>query len=163
MGIKPGPGGGSSGGNNSILGTMALASRSTSQAILAGTLTDISYDTDLIDTSAIHSTVTNPNRFTAPATGWYRCSINCTFTVAASFFYAFLAKNGGLIGTLWSTENGTGTGTSTTVVGSLIVELNAGDYVTAQLYSQVAVTIGADGGALNAGVGANRFWIERVA
>lgn len=100
------------------------------QSLTNSTATPITFTTEDVDTSGMHSTSSNTSRIVATVAGWYMCNGNISYASNAT----------GIRTTAWQV-NGTpinGAGTSTTpvtgvstrcgAVGTLLF-LNVGDYV----------------------------------
>lgn len=128
------------------------------QSINNATLTDLTFDSETYDTDNIHSTVTNNNRLTCQTPGIYHIWGATTW-----------AQNGTGERVMHIFLNGTTTIASNivTVVAAAfaptteintIYQLNAGDYVTLQVFQN-------SGGALTAGIGvlyASAFGMQKV-
>ena len=117
---------------NFLMAPPILRVRQTSaQSLTTGTLTAITLDTEDVDSSGMHSTVSNTSRATAVYPGWYWVNANVTFAAnATGMRTSSWAVNG-------STQNGSGTdfpvGSSATTNqlggSSTLFFLNVGDYV----------------------------------
>lgn len=130
------------GGSGTFSGVKLRNSANTS--IANATTTTLTFDTEDYDTDGFHEGVTNPDRITIPADGYYRLTYTAT--------WAFNSTGGRHI---WITRNGTVTteaGTSCSAVQtssaetrnnvSVTVHAVAGDYFLARVFQD-------SGGALN--------------
>lgn len=133
------PGGG--GGGSGFVGCRA---HRTSSFAASSTSTAISFDANDIDTNSIHSTSTNPTRFTVPTGkgGVWRLSFHASVTAGSGINYLFIRKNGGT-----DTNNIPGStaglpSQNTAIVMSLLTQLTAGDYVELFGYSNSSATMG---------------------
>jgi hypothetical protein len=131
-------------GGTSVVG---VASSSAGQTINA-TSANLSFDTDdSNNTPGIHETVTHPDRFTAPATGWYDAHFHVTtFSNLASSAVGFqILLNGSGIMNDSRTTGTTASGFSLDVEKKIF--MTAGDYVVANFdASSNNITINAGGG-----------------
>lgn len=117
------------------------------QSIPNNTSTDVTLDSEDVDSTGMHSTVTNTNRVTAVYPGWYQVSGGTSWAANATGVRVVnFTVNGTVV-------NGSGTGftsvavatTARTAVRTILVFLNVGDYVTLS-------TLQTSGGALNTAV-----------
>jgi hypothetical protein len=120
------------------------------QAIPNNASTAITFNTNAFDSNSVHSTATNPSRFTVPVGlgGKWRISYKVCFAAnATGVRISFLRKNGvddthNIIGSaVFMPPNGTLNTTNTTTITENLV---AGDYVELFIYQT-------SGGALNVG------------
>lgn len=58
----------------------SIAYASSTQSLASGSAVTLSFDTNYKDVGGIHSTATNPSRFTAPVDGLYQATGQCAFT-----------------------------------------------------------------------------------
>jgi hypothetical protein len=122
------------------------AAQATSQASLAS----LAFNTDRFDTANYHDTVTNNNRLTVPATGYYQIGGNAEWGSGA------LQLAIRLNGTTWIAFVDAGTGTVRLAVSTVYL-LTAGDYVELQGRAATASTnVSASGNY------SPEFWITRL-
>jgi hypothetical protein len=149
-GAACGSGGGGGTTNNYYGGGPLVGARAYNigtQSISAATVTVATFNTNDFDTSSLHSTSSNTSRMVAPSTGKYR--IDYTVKWSGGSPINWLRKNAAGAGTdadniTGSTVNGSG---ATTLVNTVYVQLNAGDYVELFSYNTSGVTIGAASGS----------------
>lgn len=133
--------------NIKILGNppRARAVHSTTQSLTSGSWTAISLDTENWDTDGMHSTVTNPARFTAATAGKYQVCGSIRF-----------ATNGTGLRAIGVRVNGTGAG-APTVTGVVVAPLSS-DVTVLNMTTEVQLAVGdwvelcglqTSGGALN--------------
>jgi hypothetical protein len=121
-------------------------SKSGTQSIANSTDVQITFETETFDTNGLHSTSTNPSRFTAVKAGYYQVSVTVDWAVnATGIREVSIRKNG-------STVSGNVTQAVTTATRptrqthSDIVSLAVGDYIEANV-------VQTSGGALNIDTG----------
>lgn len=138
-------------GNLSPNTPLLSAYRSTSQAILAATITRVNFDTETEDTASAYDNVTN-YRFQPLTAGWYHIYANVNFIdpgtnggAAAAFLYIY--KNGASIANnsfpkgIDNTDLVVGNGDIVCNV-STIVEMNGStDYIDIRVQSGVACNL----------------------
>ena len=127
------------------------AVRNANQSIATATWVPVTFtSSENWDTDSIHSTVTNPSRFTVPAGqgGHYLliCSVVFANNTGGTIRLLKVTKNGAVLvpdpGGYIASDGPRGGAQPTTIVGSREVELAAGDYVEFEVYQDT-------GGALN--------------
>lgn len=112
---------------------MAKATNSVDVTIPSAVITTRSWNTDEIDTAAIHDPVTNNSRFTVPVTGKYLLICNLRYQTGAvsAGTCRSLYKVNGVVGTTMNLVSIPISGSNPTLVvaGATILSLTAGDYV----------------------------------
>jgi hypothetical protein len=121
-----------SGGANIQL-DQAHAYKSTSTAIATVTAANLALDIERFDNNNIHSTVTNPSRFTIQKGGTYTITggVGLSAPLANGFVQVGILKNGA---TYLAISN-IGVGSYQTTVTTGAVNLTAGDYLEFQVYN----------------------------
>lgn len=119
----------------------ARVSNSTDTSVPNSTWTALPFNTEAFDTGALHDTVTNPERFTAPRTGYYLLNGIAQFAANSGGLRELaLFKNGSLEVYLQSVT--ASSATDQPVIGSAtIVHLAAGDYVTLNAYQSTGAAL----------------------
>ena len=129
-------------------GVGCALNRTTDQSIPNGTITQITFDSELFDTNTMHSTSSNPERITIATGqgGYYLWTIKCTFDTNSTGTRQFIPyKNG--------TRQGGGGGPKgydvlfdadgyTAMTATFVISLAAGDYISMAAYQD-------SGGSLN--------------
>lgn len=113
------------------------ATQATLQAIATATWTSVSLDSTTVDSYGGHSNSTNNSRYTAQVAGWYVVNGSvCWAANATGWRGARTAKNGtAVVGSATEIQANTIAAALTTIAtASVIVYLNAGDYVETQGY-----------------------------
>lgn len=123
--------GGGGGGSSSSIGPSAKALNSTTQSITGLMNTALTFNTNSWDTCSsctIHSTSTNPTRFTAPSTGFYLVSCTTFLSTSVTFDLIFDVNGSALNGS--SSVIGTaGNSFQTSASITDVVKLNSGDFI----------------------------------
>jgi hypothetical protein len=120
----------------------ALAYQGTAtQNLTSGVSAALTFDTNLYNVGAVHSTSTNPTRFTAGVTGNYLAvaQVSVASTVAGKIILAVFVNGSVTLPTL-QTETSQATGLNFNVQVSGPVQLNANDYVEFFVTEAVANT-----------------------
>lgn len=106
---------------------------STNQSVPNEAIKVLSWDTEVYDTNGIHSTTTNPSRFTCQTAGYYLVMAGVCFLANTNGYREVdLVMNGqyGVDSTILSLSKGHASpAESTTLVNSTPVYMNVGDYV----------------------------------
>lgn len=105
----------------------------------SGAYTVLSLNTNIYDTSSIHSTTVNPTRFTAPVAGKYIVCSGLRFSGNSSGSYRALqiAKNQVTFASSWLGPNAAPLTNTVTD----IVDLSVGDYVEMYAYQDSGVSL----------------------
>lgn len=111
------------------------------QSINSSTWTKLTFDTNVYDYGPVHSTTTNPTRFTAQALGEYQIGVVVTFASnATNNRYVRAIKNNTTV--LGAVNNGAVSGDASQLNLSLQVTLAKNDYIEFEAFQN-------SGGALN--------------
>lgn len=105
--------------------------------IATATWTSLTLDSTVFDSYGGHSNSTNNSRYTAQVAGWYLCfAAACWAANSTGWRGVRVAKNGGAVsgGATEVMANTVGAALTTIASPSVIIFLNAGDYVEAQGY-----------------------------
>lgn len=98
------------------------------------TYTELSWGTEISDTSRLHNPASNPEKIYIKKSGWYTISAKILFnTSAAGVRIIRLRKNGAVLDRSTMTATPV-TGTSSSVATTVPVSLAAGDYVSVEAY-----------------------------
>lgn len=121
------------GGGGSATFSGVRVTRSTTLSLTTGTLTAVNWDTEDYDVGGFHSTVTNTNRLTAPASGYYQCTTAIGFDANATGarWVFILRSDGALIGTVYEAPAPAGYNTGLSCSGTKL--FNAGQYAEVQV------------------------------
>jgi len=95
------------------------------------TSADLVIASEVLDTGSYHDNVTNNTRVTVPSTGIYRIGLAVTFS---GNFQTVLSVGVNGVSTITLYEGGPSSSTSFTDSGQHILSLNAGDYLTFNMY-----------------------------
>lgn len=108
--------------------------QATSQSLSTGTWTSLNIDTELFDSDAGHSTVTNTSRYTATVAGTYAVAATVAFAANATGVRRVrLALNGAAInGTTIGSDAPGGSAQAAAITMSLVQLNGTTDYVEAQ-------------------------------
>jgi hypothetical protein len=141
--------------------TVAARYKTSGQSIPNATTTIVNFATSDFDT---HSAVTTGAswKFTAQISGTYRVSAQLQWTSANynanSLFESIVYKNGSSYSSIGYTHKETNTANiAPTVIGSTLIQLNAGDYVDVRAYQNTGADV-----ALSASNGYNWVSVERI-
>ena len=130
---------------------IARLTKTANQSISSSTYTQITWNSELIDTSSFHDNVTNNERITVPTAGYYKFFIQLEYaangTGERDIFYLLNATSGA--GTIIYKGPGSSVDNFSHQT-TFILNLAANDFVIAQTYQT-------SGGALNV-VGQNSFY-----
>ncbi len=122
---------------------IARLTKTASQSVTSSTYTNITWDSELIDTSSFHDNVTNNQRITVPTAGYYKFFIQLEYaangTGERDIFYLLNATSGS--GTIVYKGPGSSVDNFSHQT-TFILNLAANDFVIAQTYQT-------SGGALN--------------
>jgi len=112
--------------------------------------TPIEWDSEAIDTSAMHESVTNPSRITVPTAGKYLVTLRTSWAPAIATpndRYQYIKKNNttsyGLVGSVAPSSASNGA----IVITSTILDLAANDYLVAYIYQNTGAASNTIGGA----------------
>jgi len=129
---------------------VAFVQNSTDQVVVSGTLTNLTWDTDVyVNPSSLHSTSVNTDRITVSTPGVYFCAATMLVSAATTLTairFAFTVN-----GTLWGSRGGF-QATTTFLVStgsSIVVCQNAGDIIRCQLKLNGTGTLKATNSATN--------------
>jgi len=125
--------------------------KSASQSVASSTSTNVSFDSESIDTSAFHNNVTNNERITVPAgkAGKYQLILSVAFAGNASGYREIsILKNGTAI----AFGNTPPTANAPHYTITTIIDASVADYFTSQVYQT-------SGGALNV-IGTNAAYTQ---
>jgi hypothetical protein len=113
---------------------------STVQNLTTGVFTDLTFDIEEVDTDGGHSTVTNPNRYTAQTAGWYdvRGSVLWGANATGLRLLRFVVNNTTPYRVADAPAAASG---SASTGGASLIFLNVGDYVTMQGRQDSTVTL----------------------
>ncbi len=115
------------------------------QSCTTGTVTSITWDTNVVDTYGGHSVSTNPSRYVAQVAGWYRVYSSVEWAAnAAGQRVHLLAVNGSILSGARSDMPGLSVPITTSI--QFEVFLNANDYIETQVQQTSGSTL-ATGGA----------------
>lgn len=143
----------------------ARVTKSSNQTLTTATATAVTFDGEAFDTDAFHSTVSSTTRLTIPAGhgGTYLVGGSCEFIGNADDNprYVHLRLNGGS-----SPQYGLGRGNAEsggsagpqTFVGTVLLDLSAGDYVEMFARQDSGGDLDVAGGSLEPTI----FWIVKV-
>lgn len=107
----------------------------TNQSIANNSLVALTFDTETVDSSNMHSTSVNPSRATAVYPGWYSTGGNASFVANATGRRgSAIAVNATTLASSSSIGPCTAAGTWSGAVRHKIAFLNAGDYLEIQAY-----------------------------
>jgi hypothetical protein len=122
---------------------IARLTKTASQSVTSSTYTNITWDSELIDTSSFHDNVTNNQRITVPTAGYYKFFIQLEYaangTGERDIFYLLNATTGS--GTIVYKGPGSSVDNFSHQT-TFILNLAANDFIIAQTYQT-------SGGALN--------------
>lgn len=103
------------------------------QTITTSTVTYINFDTEDVDSSGMHSNVTNPMNATAVYPGWYWCSGGVGFAANATgfrqVFWAYNGSSSGVLGAGSDQTTVTAAATARIPIGATLIFMNVGDNV----------------------------------
>jgi hypothetical protein len=117
------------------------------QSIPNGTSTDVTFDSEDVDSTGMHSTSSNTGRITAVYPGWYQISGGTSWAANATGLRATnYAVNAVVVSGSGTMLTATTAGATTRVVTrTMLVFLNVGDFITLQSFQT-------SGGGLNTAV-----------
>ena len=117
-------------GNLNSLSQRSFAYTNSPQSIPNTTNTAMQFTVNLYDTG-IHSTSVNNTRFVAPVTGLYLCAGTATFSGSPTGLREIFIEVDGSVTNTYSLQTvaSTGSGSTTSVSVSAVLQLNASDYV----------------------------------
>jgi len=139
--VAPATGGGGGGGGSTF--STARVRRTTSLSVAANTWTTVSFDAEDWDT-ANYWTSSQNTRITVPATGYYLFIVRSNWALATGTRWGRLMRNGntGLVFDAFTDYANSTTGLSARIPhGTVLLSLNEGDYVEAQVFSSAATTL----------------------
>jgi len=129
---------------------MCVAFKSGTQTIATATPTNVTYDTEAVDSDSFHSTSSNTHLFTAPATGRYFVSVNVLWAGNATGYRRIVLVN---VGTMTIQVTDAGVNATQGQQLTYITSINSG----ASVYAEVTQTSGGD---LN--INGSEFHIYRI-
>lgn len=137
-------GGGGSSGSSTSTGPSASAYNSATQTIAPSTTTSLTFNTNSWDTCSsctIHSTSTNPTRFTAPSTGFYLATCSVQANASSKDINASFRVNGSVATPLGGvSSNAQTTALTGATLISWIFSLSANDFVECVVFSASGFT-----------------------
>jgi hypothetical protein len=107
----------------------ARVSHSASQSIAHNTVTTLVFDTEEIDTDAMHSNVTNNSRLTINTAGKYIIESYMTFASNATGSRAVVVKKNGTITLVSISQNSVSDTTTRICTVAPLITLSIGDYI----------------------------------
>ena len=123
---------------------MCLVEQSVTQAIPSGTLTAITFDLEIVDTPGnMHSISTNTSRLVAPTTGWYEAAGASAYLGNATGRRQTQWFVNGQVLTYSSTITLAATSAAAVIIpaATIVLRLNANDYVELKTYHDVGASL----------------------
>lgn len=133
-----------------------------SQTLSTGTEVKVTFDTELFDIGGLHSTTTNPTRFTLPTSGIYSLEGAASFDAAGvgrRYLY-WMVNNSSAVGTAAETDGHGSTSFSGLHVWGVHQAASSGDFVELVAFTKDVAPLNNGGGT---GLTASRALVRRIA
>lgn len=137
-------------------GGLVVVSGDSSQNITSGTWTEVLWNTETVDGEGMHSNTSTPERLIPTKSGWYQFNFSLLFLAnSTGIRQARVQLNGAsLPGGDYAVN--TVPGVATNITGSLLVYINAGQYLKVEVYQN-------SGSGVNLARGNSQASLRRIA